>query len=148
MIFISHRGNLHGKGGNEWENHPDYIQTALDEGYNVEIDVWIIDDKIYLGHDKPQYEINFRWIRDRITRLWIHCKNIESIIFFKRCGYIVNYFWHQNDDYTLTSKEYIWTYPNKPIVENCIAVLPELYPDWDISKAIGICSDYISRYKQ
>lgn len=147
-ILISHRGNINGRGNDSWENHPDYINTALSEGYNVEIDVWIVNDKIYLGHDNPQYEIDFRWLRDRITRLWIHCKNIEAMIFFKDCGYKINYFWHQNDDYTLTSKHYIWTYPNKPILENCIAVLPELYPDWDISNAIGICSDYISKYKQ
>ena len=30
----------------------------LDLGYYVEIDVWFIDEKLYLGHDYPQYETN------------------------------------------------------------------------------------------
>ena len=25
----------------------------------------------------------------------------------------LNYFWHQTDDFTLTSHGYIWTYPGK-----------------------------------
>ena len=43
MKFISHRGNLTGKG--ERENWPDQIKLCVDQGYDVEIDVWAIDDK-------------------------------------------------------------------------------------------------------
>ena len=35
-------------------------------------------------------------------------------------------FEHQEDDVTLTSEGYIWTYPNKQLTDNSIAVLPEL----------------------
>ena len=54
MILISHRGNRNGKNVDR-ENSPDYIQEALDEGYDVEIDVWVKDDKFFLGHDEPEY---------------------------------------------------------------------------------------------
>jgi hypothetical protein len=50
MIIISHRGNLYGP-DKENENKPDQIQKVLNLGYYVEIDVWFIDEKLYLGHD-------------------------------------------------------------------------------------------------
>lgn len=141
-ILISHRGNINGRNP-DLENHPDYIQKALDLGYHVEVDVWYVNDKWYLGHDEPQYEINQNFLKN--GSIWCHAKNLEALNNMVYKSFI--HFWHQNDDYTITSNAYIWTYPNKQLLENCIAVLPELYPDWDISKAIGICSDYIEKYK-
>ena len=141
MILISHRGNIDGRIP-EKENHPNYIDTTLGSGYDVEVDVWYIDGKIMLGHDNPQYEVKFRWIRDRFSRLWIHCKNIESLIYFRDCGYDVNYFWHQTDDVIITSKGFLWAYPGKQPINNSIAVLPELYND-STEECIGVCSDFI-----
>lgn len=149
-ILISHRGNIDGRNP-EMENHPDYIKKALDLDYNVEVDIWYIDNKFYLGHDEPKYEINEEFLKN--TNLWFHCKNlnaVEQIIILSICyksGHS-KVFWHQTDDITLVFPyHYIWTYPNKQLIRDSIAVLPELYPDWDISNAIGICSDYISKYK-
>ena len=85
-------------------------------------------------------------MRDRLSKLWIHCKNIEAVIFFSECEYDFNYFWHENDTITLTSTKKIWAFPGKQPIKNSIAVMPELFKD-DISKCLGICSDYISNYK-
>ena len=60
--------------------------------------------------------------------------------------HFLNYFFHQEDDITLTSKGYIWAYPGKQPIKNSIAVMPELNKD-DLTKATGICSDYIKDYK-
>ena len=38
MILIAHRGNIDGPNP-EMENNPQYIDKAIDSGYNVEIDV-------------------------------------------------------------------------------------------------------------
>ena len=46
MILISHRGNITGKQP-ELENDPNYIRAALDENYDVEIDVWHINGFFY-----------------------------------------------------------------------------------------------------
>jgi hypothetical protein len=62
-------------------------------------------------------------------------------------GIYLNYFWHQEDDVTLTSKGYIWAYPGKQPIKNSIAVMPELKND-NLSECIGICSDNISNYKK
>ena len=88
IILISHRGNTNGK-FESYENEPNYIDLALSKGYDVEIDIWYVDGLLYLGHDKPQYGIDFRWIRDRINRLWVHCKNVDAVIYFKDSGYDV-----------------------------------------------------------
>ena len=48
MFKIAHRGNL--KGPNQrFENEPSYIIEALKEGFDVEVDVWLLKDKLYLN---------------------------------------------------------------------------------------------------
>ena len=46
MILISHRGNTNGKLPSA-ENRPDYIDEAIGFGFDVEIDVWLIDGVIF-----------------------------------------------------------------------------------------------------
>ncbi len=60
---------------------------------------------------------------------------------------IFNYFWHETDTVTLTSKSYIWAYPGKQPITNSIAVLPEIYND-NIENCVGVCSDIIEFYKK
>lgn len=148
MILISHRGNIDGV-FDSYENEPNYIDNAIIEGYDVEVDVWYINEQLYLGHDNPKYGVGFRWFRDRLSNLWIHCKNIESLQYFSVCEYTFNYFWHQEDDVTLTSNNYLWTYPGKKLTNKSIAVLPEQekYSDEDLNYCYGICSDYVNKYK-
>ena len=143
MILISHRGNIEGSIP-ELENTQPYINIAIANGYDVEIDVWWSNGYLYLGHDKPQHLIDLSWFEKNKDSLWVHCKNIESVVKLQNTDF--HYFWHQNDDLTLTSKNYIWAYPNKQPIKNSIAVLPEIHKD-DISECIGVCSDYIVNYK-
>ena len=146
MILIAHRGNVEGS-FSSWENEPTYIDLAIKKGFDVEIDVWLKDRILFLGHDAPIYGVDFRWFRDRATKIWIHCKNLEALSFFKDSQYNFNYFWHQEDDFTLTSHGYIWTYPGKPLTEKSIAVMPELkIHEETFSKCYGICTDFPSRY--
>jgi hypothetical protein len=67
---------------------------------------------------------------------------MESLIYFRDCGYDINYFWHQTDDVIITSKGFLWAHPGKQPINNSIAVLPELYND-DTKECIGVCSDFI-----
>jgi hypothetical protein len=155
MIYIAHRGNIHGPNPQK-ENHPDYISSALEKGFSAEIDVWVINHEIYLGHDSPtynatQYFINFGpWHiynhkrLDDSPGLWIHCKNFNAL----KYNFNGHYFAHDQDDYTLTSSGYIWTFPRAlPLGETSIAVMPEKVPNWALSGAYGICSDYVAEYK-
>lgn len=146
MILISHRGNTSGI-SNSLENEPNYLDFALNKGFDVEVDVWYINGQIFTGHDNPQYKVNFDWFLNRIDKLWIHCKNVDSIIFFKTCQQNFNYFWHETDTLTLTSLNYVWAFPGKQPIKNSISVMPEIYND-NITECIGICSDYISKYEK
>jgi hypothetical protein len=143
MILISHRGNINGR-FEDWENKPEYINDALSLGYDVEIDLWVVNDILYLGHDEPQYEITWEYFKDKVDKLWIHCKNIEALYFVRETE--LHYFWHEEDTVTLTSKNYIWAYPGKQPIKGSIAVMPERDND-NVLLCDGICSDYIQYYK-
>ncbi len=150
MKLIAHRGNVYGSEPKK-ENDPDYINDALNHGYDVEIDVRydFSTEKFWLGHDEPQYMVNQYWLAYRKDVLWIHCKDLSALEYFnsKTGGY--NYFWHQNDDYTLTSRKNIWAYPGKPYTNNTVIVMPEWHDmSWDLLRATdcyGICSDYVGK---
>lgn len=150
MILISHRGNINGRLV-PFENQPNYIDTALAAGYDVEIDVWYEREsgKLYLGHDKADYQIDIDWLYERSDKLWIHCKNMDALSFFNKShlqiGTEYNYFSHDKDMGVLTSYGYIWS---TNLYDNGILVLPEVFEKTPIEKTIGICSDIIQNYKK
>jgi hypothetical protein len=151
MKLIAHRGNIEGPNPSE-ENNPDYIEKAISEGYDVEIDVRYdrFEEQFYLGHDEQQYLVSRYWLAQNMEKFWVHCKNIEALHEFSNTGGY-NYFWHQNDDFTLTSKKYIWSYPGKPYTPNSIIVMPEWnlkvesFSDLKVYNCFGICSDYVGK---
>lgn len=149
MKIISHRANTHGP--SDQENSISSINNALSLGYDVEVDVWLIDGQIMLGHDGPQYALD-RPLVDRIgANGWFHCKNLEALNYFKNNLTNFNYFWHQMDDYTITSNGYFWTYPGKKISNNSIIVLPELINQEELEDMLkqnpfGICTDWPIKY--
>ena len=142
MILISHRGNIDGP-NHDLENSPDYIETALSAGYDVEVDVWFEKAKWYLGHDKPEYQVDEKVFSH--SQWWCHAKNIEALEGLMKLG--ARCFWHQEDDVTLTSDGYLWTYPGKQLTSKSICVMPERFKYDDLNCA-GICSDYISKYRE
>lgn len=143
MILISHRGNVSGKDYTQ-ENSDYRIRKVLDMGYDVEIDVWFLSKGFHLGHDYPEVSVSDVFLETE--GLWIHCKNAEALSKLSR-NPKCNCFFHNRDEVVLTSKLYLWTYPGALLADNSICVLPELFPNQDISKAVGVCSDYIERYK-
>jgi len=107
MKIISHRGNLLGPNP-ALENCPEYIEQAIDQGYDCEIDVWYLDGSWYLGHDTPDYLIDVEFLKQ--SALWCHAKNISAVEHMLANN--IHCFWHQGDDVTITSKGYIWTHSN------------------------------------
>jgi hypothetical protein len=54
----------------------------------------------------------------------------------------LHYFWHETDQYTITSKGWIWAYPGCDVPFNTpksISVMPNHY--FDTSKFSGVCTD-------
>jgi len=144
MKLIAHRGNLNGP--NDRENQPTYILESLILGYDCEIDVRYIDGFLFLGHDNPDYEINISFLLNNSEKLWIHCKNVEALDFLLDYSSL-NIFWHQEDNYTITSKGFIWCYPKMKTTNKSIILMPE-WNNFEIPETgYGICSDYIVKLK-
>jgi len=145
MLYICHRANIDKKDINT-ENRPQKINYCIGLGYDVEIDVRYINSEWWLGHDVPQYKVSFGWINKLSRKLWIHCKNYQCLF---KCDKNWNYFWHDQDDYTITSNGFIWSYPGSELNHRCIAVMPEnvYYSINNLSVAHGICSDNIEYYQ-
>jgi len=136
MKIISHRGNLNEREPNN-ENNPNYIDEAINEGFDVEIDLWFKEGSGWLGHDKPEYQINIDWVVSRLHYLWVHAKNtaaVEELPLFKG----VRWFWHQEDTVTLTSAGDLWAYPGN-FIRSSIVV--DHGKPRNIENIRGVCTD-------
>lgn len=144
MKLISHRGNINGK-IEKLENSPSYIDAAIELGYDVEVDIWKDSDGFYLGHDEPTYPVDLLWLSNRGLRLWVHCKNHQALAYLNQTD--LHYFWHNDDDATITSNGIIWSHPRIKPIRNSIAVLPDT-EKWKVNECMGVCSDNIIKYKK
>jgi hypothetical protein len=143
MIIIAHRGNTDGPNPKR-ENEPFYIDLAIDKGFVAEIDVWYIENTLYLGHDKPEHVVEPYWITERREKLIIHQKNIECCL----CPALIatNRFTHNIDDYAMTSFNVGWTTKKELVNENTIWVINERKEELDNIQLLGICTDYANYY--
>jgi hypothetical protein len=140
MIKIAHRGNFEGR-YSERENTISYIEEAIAAGYNVEIDVWLLEKKWHLGHDFPGEEIDLSFMER--PEIWTHAKNLV--------GYVslysnpkVHTFWHDKDDFVFTSKGIKWCRSDIITYDGVSCMPSDLvlghYKESGIMP-LGICSD-------
>ena len=150
MRFISHRGNLNGKDEKN-ENRPEIILHTISMGFDVEIDVWEKDRYLFLGHDSPDHKIDIKFLENLGDHAWIHAKNISAVEILSKTN--LRWFWHENDAFTLTSKNEIWAYP-EVFIENSVINQPKndslfwkdnLYRN---KKFLGICHDDIETIRR
>lgn len=151
MKYISHRGNINGV-ELDVENTTYGIDRCLDLSLDIEIDIWYLDDAFYLGHDFPKQKIDETYLTN--PKIWCHAKNTDALFHMKNNS-LIHCFWHNTDDYTITSKGIIWAYPGKKINNLAVCVSPEKYnySICELERAYGICSDdilycirYLNRY--
>jgi hypothetical protein len=137
------------------ENMPEYIEAALDMGFDVEVDVWVFKDhSFYLGHKHPLYRVKKEFFYK--PGIWAHAKNLYALLAMREIG--VDCFYIEGlQDATLTSNGFIWTSPqghfsawkDNIITPLSIAVMPE-YSTWsdrDIKDAAGICSNDLTKWR-
>ena len=142
MKIISHRGNLTGPKSCV-ENHPESLHTALLMGFMVEVDIHVLGSDVYLGHDGPQFDMDFSLLGDE--NCIFHAKNLAALDYLMDLG--VHCFWHQEDQVTITNKGKIWCYPGTQLVSPRAIHL-------DFNQRIdmpfsgwGICTDYPLHYE-
>lgn len=121
------------------QNNPVHILMLLESGIPCEVDVRYVDSNFYLGHDSCDYKIFLGFLKNK--NLWVHCKDLASLEICLASN--IHCFWHQNDDYTLTSKGYIWTFPGEKAPGNLSGVIVDLDRNWPTKKYnCLVCSDY------
>lgn len=121
MKKIAHRGNTKGRNFS-LENQPEYLLAAA-ASYYVEVDVWYQNEKFYTGHDLPTHPVDLNFLKNPV--FFCHAKNEAALQQMMMND--VHCFWHQDDKMTLTSKGYVWKYP-------------EVYFDGELW---GVCSDWL-----
>lgn len=135
VIRIAHRGNYQGKVC-ERENTPAYLLEAKSAGFDCEIDCWFVDGVAFLGHDIPQHQVGCDFLEQ--DGFWIHAKNLEAVDILSKTD--LNWFWHNDDELTITSKGYLWVHSkSKYLAENSISCCFE--PRTFRTLPYGICSD-------
>ena len=151
-ILIAHRGLLDGP-NLELENTPKTLELARTNGYDVELDLWFVDGRWFLGHDNPSYPIEFEWLQfiNRTNYLdqhhaLIHTKNIEALYELTRRHWDGHMFFHDKDAVVLTSSKFLWTYPGQTLTTKSVCLMPE----WDDTinrinelDVYAICTDYV-----
>jgi len=145
MILYSHRGNLETANA-KLENSITYIETAISAGFAVEIDLRMIGNDLYLGHDYPQYLVKQEWIHEQKENLLIHVKDFNALSSILKNGYDWHYFCHNNDPFAITSKGLSWLHSieNMPTENTIVPLITyDLVKSYVWTNVYGICSDYI-----
>ena len=137
MKIISHRGNVRGPIPDK-ENRPRYIDCAIGNGYDVEIDVRLIAGQLWLGHDGPQYKVEHSWLQPRKEYLWIHCKDLAAA---KECWEYQS-FCHTSDPYIYTTTGKVWLQELSLMVNDAIIPLIDDPIIYLAQKPYAICTDY------
>jgi len=137
--IISHRGNV--EGTSDFENSPRLVLETL-KNFKVEIDVWYSYEGWYLGHDKPKYKVDFSFFNDK---MFLHCKNLTAVE--NLAGSNLNWFWHQTDTLTVTSKGNIWCYPETYVDGGITVYRGNSFVEFE-KNIEGICTDYPSAARE
>lgn len=153
-MIIAHRANVFGPNP-QTENSIKSLEFCIKNHIDVELDVWHVDGKFYLGHDEPKYEIDIIKYNFGIINAFLHCKTIETFYELRkhfRFSKQVDLFMHNKDDATVTNNGFIWTYPGKKLFKDSIAVMPEIISQFYLNETRelykknmikGVCTDYI-----
>ena len=152
MRIISHRGTLDGA-IRQRENTTAYILEALARGFDVEIDVWLTDGVLRLGHDGPEELLDLESFDRYASRLWVHCKNVAALHYFCDLEYPeYNFFGHSNDSFVVTSQKYVFSIPTREppmtITSRSVLVMPEHFTFFkgDTEGFAAVLTDYPERW--
>ena len=142
MILIAHRGNTNGIKP-EKENTLSYLEEAYNKGFDVEVDILGHNGILYFGHDEPQEIACTNFIQR--NGVWCHAKNTHAIELLADLR--TNYFWHENDAATVTSKGYIWCYPGH-FVNSKKAIWLDLFDTKlpNFNNIYAVCTDKGEQY--
>lgn len=140
MIYIAHRGNV--RGPDLRENTVAFAMEAISKGYDVELDVTLVNGKFMLGHDSLTEEASVSFLTSDVV--WCHAKTIQT--FTALLGIGAHCFMHDKDPVALTNRGFLWTFPGLELTPQSVCVKPEhpaVPPNYDWRECAGVCSDFV-----
>lgn len=152
-ILIAHRANIDGPDP-KYENTVGKVMSTLSKGYAVEIDVWLDKDVscIRLGHDAPRMNesVPFSFLENPM--IYCHAKTMETLTFLQHNSKI-NVFWQTDSKINLTSRGQLWLHSKCEEEDYCqksiVTFLGRERQFFGEYKSFyGLCSDYVSEYKE
>jgi hypothetical protein len=154
MLYISYQGIYDGKDF-EYANTPNQIGKAFNNGYSCMVDVWRIDNKLYVGSEEAPIEVTEKYLQG--NRFWLNARNTDMLdwVSAQPTKLYPNYFSFSNDTESndaTTSGGQIITPGTVPISNLSIIFLPEIEDRGLLStvklKCYGICSVYLNFIKR
>mgnify|MGYP000741897966 FL=1 len=155
MFYISYQGIYDGK-DYEDANTPSQISKAQQRGFSCLIDVWRINNKLYVGNGQPLIEVTEKYIQG--NRFWINAVNtdMQTWIATQPSNLYPNYFHFDASTppppYATASNGKLITPGTVPINTSSVMFLPEindrsLYTMVKV-KSYGICSGFLTLIKR
>jgi hypothetical protein len=155
MLYISYQGIYDGQ-NYEDANTPKQINKALGKGFSCLIDVWRIDNKLYVGTEQPVIEVTEKYIQG--PRFWINAVNedMQTWIATQSSTLYPNYFNFAASTppppYATASNGKLITPGTVRINTDSVMFLPEindrsLYTMVKV-KSYGICSGFLTLIKR
>ena len=155
MLYISYQGIYDGQ-NYEDANTPKQINKALGKGFSCLIDVWRINNKLYVGNGQPLVEVTEKYIQG--PRFWINAVNtdMQTWIATQSSTLYPNYFNFAASTppppYATASNGKLITPGTVPINTDSVMFLPEindrsLYTMVKV-KSYGICSGFLTLIKR
>ncbi len=165
-VIISHRGNILDI-DLKVENDINLIEKEVFAKWNIDVEVDLRKDQdgLYLSHSTRDYTCEYDFQDEKIvkeflityqSKLWIHCKDRDSLRWCINTDGIYRYFYHEGqEDFVLTSIGELWDYnywKKEYLYSNDkygIIVLPEETTIFHKSllNCTGICTDYPLTYQ-
>jgi len=151
MLYISYRGIFD---GNDFQdaNTPKQIAKAFGYGASVMVDLWRVDDKLYLGNDQPITEVTEKYLQG--NRWWLNARNADAQTWLdsQPAKLYPNWFYFTSPmpppDYVVASNGKLVTPGTVPINNSSVIFLPEITDRGCFStvklKCFGICSSYLT----
>ena len=154
MLYISYQGIYDGKDF-ESANTPNQIGNAFNNGYSCMVDVWRIDNKLYVGSEEAPIEVTDKYLQG--NRFWLNARNTDMVnwVAAQPRKLYPNYFSFSNDtesnDATASGGQII-TPGTVPVSNLSIIFLPEIEDRGLLStvklKCYGVCSVYLNFIKR
>lgn len=119
MIKIANLGNTHG-GVPKLQNTKAHLDSAIESGYGVKAEVWIVNKTLMIGDGFPTEEVRLSYLQD--PRIWVRAMTLETYV--SLYSQKVHVFWNNQDDFTFTNQGIKWANKGVCTVDG-IMYLPE-----------------------